>query len=64
MIGGHPLVICVLIGAENMYPPELETEKIIQSKKDKGNSHIKNCVHFAFREQGKYDGKQRIYISV
>ena len=47
-----------------MYPPELETEKIIQSKKDKGNSHIKNCVHFAFSEQGEYNGKQRIYISV
>ena len=57
-------MICVLIGAENMLPSKLEAEKIIQSKKDKGNSHIKNCVHFAFSEQGEYNGKQRIYISV
>ncbi len=47
-----------------MLPSKLEAEKIIQSKKDKGNSHIKNCVHFAFSEQGEYNGKQRIYISV
>ena len=64
MIGGHPLVICVLIGAENMLPSELEAEKIIQSQKEKGNSHIKNGVHFVFCEQGEYNGKQRICISV
>ena len=47
-----------------MLPSELEAEKIIQSQKEKGNSHIKNGVHFVFCELGEYNGKQRICISV